>query len=501
MSARILTSVRAVRGRPGDRAWSWPPAAARRPSQPAVASPRTGRHARRRRRACRRRPRRARPPRPSPTATPAPTPVTRRRAADRAAGQPGRRASPSDRGDDRRPRRPARPQSGFSAASIVWQAPAEGGIPRYMMIFGENQPTAVGPVRSSRYYYIAWAAEWKAVYAHAGGSPQALSTLRAQGNGKLVYNADEFALGRLLPPGQQPVRAAQPVHRRQAARPPRQAARGEGRRLQAGLDSSRPTRRSSCGPVGGRISFAYPTSTIRYDYDRATNTYLRTVSVEGKQKDAATKKRVAPKNVIVMLMRFGPLNDGHPNKHRLEAKVVGSGVAWIATNGRTIKGTWRKKSLTAPTKFYDAAGARGDPDRRPDVHQRHADRDRGQDHQGRSASGSDRRRRAPRRPRHRAGPRPGFAWRSEVSSGRARPRAATAELVPAQGEDDEQRLDDDPPRHLRLPRPAVLEDDRDLGDPRPETARPVGHLDLEDVAAGVDARRTGSTRGSSSARP
>ena len=56
-----------------------------------------------------------------------------------------------------------------------------------------------------------------------------------------------------------------------------------------------------------------------------------------------------------MLMRFGPLNDGSP-KHRLEAKVIGSGIAWISTNGRTIKGTWRKKSLTGPTKFYDAAG-------------------------------------------------------------------------------------------------------------------------------------------------
>ncbi len=57
-----------------------------------------------------------------------------------------------------------------------------------------------------------------------------------------------------------------------------------------------------------------------------------------------------------MLMSFGPLNDGHPNKHRLEAKVIGSGVAWIATNGRTIKGTWKKTALTKPTRFYDAEG-------------------------------------------------------------------------------------------------------------------------------------------------
>src|SRR5438876_697958 len=90
---------------------------------------------------------------------------------------------------------PARPQSGFSAASIVWQAPAEGGIPRYMMVFQENIPKDVGPVRSSRYYYIAWAAELRAVYAHAGGSPQALATLRNQGNGQLVFNADEFRWG------------------------------------------------------------------------------------------------------------------------------------------------------------------------------------------------------------------------------------------------------------------------------------------------------------------
>jgi hypothetical protein len=65
---------------------------------------------------------------------------------------------------------------------------------------------------------------------------------------------------------------------------------------------------------------------------------------------------VSPKNVIVMLVHFGPLNDGHPNKKRLEATVVGKGTAWIATNGKTIKGTWRKDAVTKPTQFFDAAG-------------------------------------------------------------------------------------------------------------------------------------------------
>jgi hypothetical protein len=249
----------------------------------------------------------------------------------------------------------ARPQSGFSSASVVWQAPAEGGIPRYMMIFGETRPTDVGPVRSARYYYIAWAAEWKAVYAHAGGSPQALAALRASGNGQLVYNADEFRWAGSF----RRIRSRFPPHNLYTTGKQLDAL---AKQLGAKAGDYKPIWQFApdapleARPVGAKVSFAYSTSTIRYNYDRATNAYLRSVSVEGAQKDAATKKRVAPKNVVVMLMKFGPLNDGNPKKHRLEAKVVGSGVAWIATNGRTIKGTWRKKSLTAPTRFYNAAG-------------------------------------------------------------------------------------------------------------------------------------------------
>jgi hypothetical protein len=65
--------------------------------------------------------------------------------------------------------------------------------------------------------------------------------------------------------------------------------------------------------------------------------------------------RVAPRNVVIMVVHFAPLNDGS-GKGRLEADEIGSGTAWIATNGRTIAGTWNKESTTAPTVFYDAAG-------------------------------------------------------------------------------------------------------------------------------------------------
>ncbi len=75
-----------------------------------------------------------------------------------------------------------------------------------------------------------------------------------------------------------------------------------------------------------------------------------------RQVDASTGKRVAPGNVVIMFVRFGALNDGNPDKGRLEADFIGSGKAYVATNGRTVAARWVKPSLTAPTRFLDANG-------------------------------------------------------------------------------------------------------------------------------------------------
>jgi hypothetical protein len=223
------------------------------------------------------------------------------------------------------------------------------------MIFQSRVPKDVGPVRSARYYYIAWAAEWRAVYAHAGGSPQALRTLQAQGHGQLVYNADEFRYAatfrristrfsphNLYTTGKQLRSLSKAIG---AADGPIKAA------WQFAPDAPLAAR-----PSGGTIDVAYKANAIHYRYDRLTNTYIRSVSKEKVQHDASTGAVVAPKNVVVMLMHFGPLGDSQPQKHRLEADVIGHGTAWIATNGVTIKGTWRKASLTGPTQFYGPGG-------------------------------------------------------------------------------------------------------------------------------------------------
>ena len=250
----------------------------------------------------------------------------------------------------------ARPQSGLSQASIVWQAPAEGGIPRYMALFQDTDPKSVGPVRSSRLYFIAWASEWRAVYAHVGGSPQALALLRSpQGRGKVVYDADEMRYGgRYL----YRIKTRHAPHNVYSdAKKIRALAKvvGAKPRNYTAAWQFAPDAPLAERPKGSTLAIPYLANKVSYAYDRGTNTWLRSVSVEGKQIDPATKKRIAPKNVVIMFVSFAPLNDG-THKHRLEAQSTGKGTAWIATNGKTVKGTWRKASMTAPTKFYLADG-------------------------------------------------------------------------------------------------------------------------------------------------
>ena len=298
-------------------------------------------------------------PIPTPTPSPSPTPVPNTVAAPMTGLQITKTAAarhPIAVMVDDHP--DARAQSGFNAASVVWHAPAEGGVPRYMLVYQERLPGSVGPVRSARQYFIQWAAETRAAYAHAGGSPQALATLRQHGRGGLVYDADYARWGQPNAPYFWRINTRRSPHNVYSTGT-------QLRRLADRLGATDPIegawRFGEPLPLaerrhGGSIRVDYRFNRIDYAYHRESNTYLRSV-MGAAHVDLDDGRRVAPTNVIVMFVRFAPLSgDPRPSLGRLEADVVGSGRAYIATNGKTLTGTWSKQSNTAPTVFLDAKG-------------------------------------------------------------------------------------------------------------------------------------------------
>lgn len=260
----------------------------------------------------------------------------------------------------------ARPQSGFNAASIVWHAPAEGGIPRYMLIFQDQIAPDIGPVRSSRLYYIQWAAEWNSLYVHAGGSPQAIRRLNKIGHGEWVWNADQFRWGT----GAASCAGIQSCYLWRATdRFPPHDVYTDGKHLRrlaerVGAEDEPmepawtfgPDKATELRPDGGLIRVNFPDVTITYRYDAATNSYVRYVGGDKQpQVDPGDGQVVAPKNVVILRMAFGALRDNQRHG-RLEAQNIGHGVAWISTGGVTVKGEWRKKSAKAPTLLFGADG-------------------------------------------------------------------------------------------------------------------------------------------------
>ena len=72
---------------------------------------------------------------------------------------------------DNHPR--ARWQAGLKDAEIVYEFPVEAPYTRYIGLYLINSPESIGPIRSSRPYFVTKALEFDAVYVRVGGSEQA----------------------------------------------------------------------------------------------------------------------------------------------------------------------------------------------------------------------------------------------------------------------------------------------------------------------------------------
>jgi hypothetical protein len=251
----------------------------------------------------------------------------------------------------------ARPQYGFNAASIVYQAPADGGETRYMMVFQERDAKRIEPVRSGRPYFVNWASEYRAAFAHYGGDRRTLAYIPKLHN-KVLYNVDALFY------------SSRPFHRDKERKAPHNAVTGSAKVRAWAVKRGAPATTSPAlarrtfdddaplaeRPLHGWIRIPYNRGSTSYTYDRDTNAYLR--SIAGRpQRDAGDGKRVTARNVIVLFMALSidPKSEPHHNRPKLDH--IGSGKAIVFRDGKVINGTWKKASAAALTRIFDKAGA------------------------------------------------------------------------------------------------------------------------------------------------
>lgn len=247
-----------------------------------------------------------------------------------------------------------RPQAGLSLAKVVFEAPAESGVTRFLALFdGSEQASRVGPVRSARPYYVDWAEGFDALYAHAGGSPQAYAKVAADS----VHDAN--AIGR----------AAKYFFRDTSLRAPHNlftTMANLGRlRHDLGLEDRVPSytpwtfsperaladRGIPAQPI--TVEFSSKSYAVTWSYDRLPNRYVRANG--GKvHTDALTGLPINAANVVVI--RVGPVTD-LGEKGRISFPTLGSGEATVFRDGLVATGTWRKESSRSMLRLFDAKGA------------------------------------------------------------------------------------------------------------------------------------------------
>lgn len=247
----------------------------------------------------------------------------------------------------------ARPQAGLSDASIVYEAIAEGGITRYLAVFGRIVPDKVGPVRSARPYYVDWAEEYtpgSAYYVHAGGSPEALGKI----SGDRVYDLNHSSKGFQRFP-----RAGVASEHTLFAFPKTlyDVAKEKGYRTDSDFkpwkfkDDTNITNRPDAQTI--IIPFSSKTYEAKFVYDKESNTYKRYLA-NAEHKDANNSKQLAPKSIIVMFTSYETVDA----KNRQKVTTIGerSGKAFL--DGKAIDIKWKKPSSPGRTIFTDAASGK-----------------------------------------------------------------------------------------------------------------------------------------------
>ena len=247
----------------------------------------------------------------------------------------------------------AQPQAGLNDAYMVYEIIVEGGESRLMALFKGVSLDKIGPVRSSRHYFLDYALENDAIYVHYGWSPQAeadISTLGVNNINGISETTKEFWR---VTDKKSPHNVATSTEKIL------EIANRKGYRTTSSKDSVlnyiTDEVNLDAGQIAEDITIPYSQSnTVEWKYNSETKLYTR-YSKGKKQTDWTTGKDVTAKNIIIEFIANSTLNDGE-NKGRQTMNTVGTKDGYYITNGKAIKITCEKVTRSSKTVYKDENG-------------------------------------------------------------------------------------------------------------------------------------------------
>jgi nitrate reductase NapE component len=241
----------------------------------------------------------------------------------------------------------ARPPSGLASAHLVFEAEVEGGITRIMGVFSAGQElTEIGPIRSARPYFVDWARELSALYAHVGGSPDALVKIQQD----KILDINEFFNehyfwrddGKAMP--HNVYTSSEKLEKYLSSKS------ADRNRFVPWFfkDDTVLDERPDSSSI--KIDYKLGMYKVEWKYDKENNNYLRYVA--GDPHKEKSGEIITAKNVLVQVALAHELDD----KLRLEMNNIGNGKSLICMDGKCQPGTWEKKHPSDRTRFYAEDG-------------------------------------------------------------------------------------------------------------------------------------------------
>lgn len=250
----------------------------------------------------------------------------------------------------------ARPQFGIDRADVIVEEKVEGDLSRFMALFQSQDADRVGPVRSLRSTDAAWLKPVGGMIAYSGGIDPVRALLPK--NGVADIGADthgpKYYKRRSDRPFEHGMYTNTNVLRedltpKAAKAPPALFAYTKAGEAFGGATA---TPVASVSTQMGTVSTA-----TRFDWtwDAGAGVFRR--GTDGKAHEIEGQGQIGMKNVIIQMTPYRATQwRDRANSVVDEAVVIGSGEAFILSDGKLVRGRW-ERSGDAPTKFTDSAGA------------------------------------------------------------------------------------------------------------------------------------------------